>query len=566
MSHDELADKVSDETVNVDVMASHQSENGSISTASSTVSLLESEKAAYEFLAQTPVRSTDAHLIEFSEALRTVAKALRQVAEGKAAAQAEAAEWKRKYELETAQKQQSKIRGYSSCISNNLDKLASQLTLETPAPDQLGCCGKHGICAHQVLQDEVPGPIPRSNHKVGGRKAPFKLSWGCNGDKNGQHKHDFVSFEKGDITTAERSNKQILLKWESPPQTVLFITKPNSSSVRVLCAEMVRLYCHIVPYENQSLVLDDISQHFLEFSTLGFELFFCRWLREYKNVNIFVDPRVSKELLTEDSYYNFVQTWDNDDDIKMLHTKVDLIVTLGGDGTVLWAASLFKGPVPPVVAFALGSLGFMTPFPSEHYRELLDNVLNGPFSITLRNRIQCHVIRDAAKDEIVTEEPFLVLNEVTIDRGISSYLTNLEVYCDSSFVTCVQGDGLIISTTSGSTAYSLAAGGSMVHPQVPGILFTPICPHSLSFRPLILPEYVTLRVQVPYNSRGHAWASFDGKDRKQLSPGDALICSISPWPVPTACLVDSTTDFFRSIHEGLHWNLRKSQSFDGPRD
>jgi hypothetical protein len=99
--------------------------------------------------------------------------------------------------------------GYNSCISNDLDKLASQLTLETPAPDQLGCCGKHGICAHEVLQDEVPGPIPRSNHKVVGRKASFKLSWGCNGDKNGQHKHDFVSFEKGDITTAERSNKQV---------------------------------------------------------------------------------------------------------------------------------------------------------------------------------------------------------------------------------------------------------------------------------------------------------------------------------------------------------------------
>ncbi|PWZ31122.1 putative NAD kinase 1 [Zea mays] len=531
---DLLLFQVSDESVNVDVAASHQSENGSISTVSS----LESERAAYEFLAQTPVRSTDAHLVEFSEAMRTVAKALRRVAEGKAAAQAEAAEWKRKYELETAHKHRSKIKatgilscaGYSSCINNDLDKLVSQLTLETPTSDQLGCCGKHGICAHEILQDEVPGPIPRSNHKVVGRKASFKLSWGCNGDKNGQHKHDFVSFEKGDITTAERSNKQILLKWESPPQTVLFITKPNSNSVRVLCAEMIR------------------------------------WLREHKNINIFVEPRVSKELLTEDSYYNFVQSWDNDEEIKMLRTKVDLIITLGGDGTVLWAASLFKGPVPPVVAFALGSLGFMTPFPSEQYRELLDNVLNGPFSITLRNRIQCHVIRDEAKDEIVSEEPFLVLNEVTIDRGISSYLTNLEVYCDSSFVTCVQGDGLIISTTSGSTAYSLAAGGSMVHPQVPGILFTPICPHSLSFRPLILPEYVTLRVQVPFNSRGNAWASFDGKDRQQLSPGDALICSISPWPVPTACLVDSTTDFLRSIHEGLHWNLRKSQSFDGPRD
>lgn len=102
--------------------------------------------------------------------------------------------------------------------------------------------------------------------------------------------------------------------------------------------------------------------------------------------------------------------------------------------------------------------------------------------------------------------------------------------------------------------------------QVPGILFTPICPHSLSFRPLILPEHVTLRVVVPFNSRSQAWVSFDGKDRKQLGAGDALVCSMAPWPVPTACQVDSTSDFLRSIHDGLHWNLRKTQSFDGPRD
>ncbi|MFS7988688.1 putative phosphotransferase with an alcohol group as acceptor [Helianthus anomalus] len=101
---------------------------------------------------------------------------------------------------------------------------------------------------------------------------------------------------------------------------------------------------------------------------------------------------------------------------------------------------------------------------------------------------------------------------------------------------------------------------------VPGILFTPICPHSLSFRPLILPEYVTLRIQVALNSRGPAWVSFDGKDRKQLSQGDALVCSMSTWPVPTACRGDSTNDFLHSIHEGLHWNLRKTQSGDGPRD
>ncbi|CAI0450138.1 unnamed protein product [Linum tenue] len=153
--------------------------------------------------------------------------------------------------------------------------------------------------------------------------------------------------------------------------------------------------------------------------------------------------------------------------------------------------------------------------------------------VVLNKRLQCYVIRDEAKNEYETEEPILVLNEVTIDRGISSYLTNLECYCDNSFVTTVQGDGLILSTTSGRTAYSLAAGGSMVHPQVPGILFTPICPHSLSFRPLILPENVTVRVQVPFNSRSPAWASFDGKDRKQLAMHlcAAWLHGLSPLPV-----------------------------------
>ncbi|KAF5471184.1 hypothetical protein F2P56_011639 [Juglans regia] len=488
-----------------------------------------SEKEIDELL-QPSVQGTDDHLIEFSEAMRTVAKALRRAAEGKASAQAEAAEWKRKYELERARnmlefKEESPGEYGGDFDNARMGNLVNQSAWCNEANGQFEKPnGRNGICSHEVLQDGEP---VFDSQMI--RKASFKLSWCCKGEQSDQHKHDIVSFERGNITTAERSSKQISLRWESCPRTVLVLTKPNSISVRILCAEMVR------------------------------------WLREQKKLEIYVEPRVRVELLTESSYFNFVQTWKDEKEISLLHTKVDLVATLGGDGTVLWAASMFKGPVPPIVPFSLGSLGFMTPFHTEHYRECLDSVLKGPISITLRHRLQCHVIRDAAKNEYETEEPILVLNEVTIDRGISSYLTNLECYCDDSFVTSVQGDGLILSTTSGSTAYSLAAGGSMVHPQVPGILFTPICPHSLSFRPLILPEHVTLRVQVPFNSRSHAWASFDGKDRKQLAPGDALVCSMAPWPVPTACLVDSTDDFFRSIHEGLHWNLRKVQSFDGPR-
>ncbi|KAG6402829.1 hypothetical protein SASPL_135042 [Salvia splendens] len=442
-------------------------------------------KSIEELIQQPPLQGIEDNLVEFSEALRTVAKALRRVTEGKASAQAEAAEWKRKFELATAhnlqlEKKVLSLGGQSS--ESNVERtrnLDDHVATSNQNNDQCELCsGKNDICAHEVLRDGESGSgCTPASHKMM-RKASFKLSWYCKGEKSDRHKHDVVSFEKGNITTAERSSKQISLKWESPPQTVLMLTKPNSTSVKILCSEIVR------------------------------------WLKEQKNLTIFVEPRVKSELLTESPYYSFVQTWLDDKDVQTLHTKIDLIVTLGGDGTVLW----------------------------------------------------CHIIRDEAKSDNENEGPMLVLNEVTIDRGISSFLTNLECYCDNSFVTCVQGDGLILSTTSGSTAYSLAAGGSMVHPQVPGILFTPICPHSLSFRPLILPEYVMLRVVVPFNSRSQAWVSFDGKDRKQLAPGDALVCSMAPWPVPTACQVDSTSDFLRSIHDGLHWNLRKTQAFDGPRD
>lgn len=486
------------------------------------------EKAVKEIVDQPHVDGIEDNLVEFSEAMRTVGKVLRQAAEAKAAAQAEASEWKRKYEEERQRNLQLERKGPT--FAEHTENYEQKVGCSSQMPEKFQrCCGENGICSHEVLRDRGPDTCPNIHTKIT-RKASFKLKWCSKSKKDDQHKHDIVSFEKGNITTAQRSSKQISLKWETPPQTVLILTKPNSTSVKILCAEMVR------------------------------------WLKEKKTMNIFVEPRVRNELLAESSYYSFAQSWRDDKEIWRLHEIVDLVVTLGGDGTVLWAASKFKGPVPPIVPFSLGSLGFMTPFYSEQYRECLKSILEGPISITLRHRLQCHVVRESAKTENENEGPILVLNEVTIDRGISSFLTNLECYSDNSFVTTVQGDGLILSTTSGSTAYSLAAGGSMVHPQVPGILFTPICPHSLSFRPLILPEHVTLRVQVPANSRGNAWASFDGKDRKQLAPGDALVCSMAAWPVPTACRGDSTSDFLHSIHDGLHWNLRRTQSFDGPRD
>lgn len=114
---------------------------------------------------------------------------------------------------------------------------------------------------------------------------------------------------------------------------------------------------------------------------------------------------------------------------------------------------------------------------SERYKEYLESIMKGPVFITLRHRLRCRIMRskDNCEDGCAENgEDYLVLNEVSIDRGMSAYLTNLECYCDNLFVTVVQGDGLILSTPSGSTAYSLAAGGSMVHPQVCTCLKIPI--------------------------------------------------------------------------------------------
>ncbi|KAH7315150.1 hypothetical protein KP509_21G036200 [Ceratopteris richardii] len=468
---------------------------------------------------------------------------LRIAVESKARAMEEAAQWKRKYEFECLQNGAEEAGGLSanyrtSSSGSDFNSVPDVAIVQGHHSHEqhLGCSEGPGISSCDIFKN---GMCSSESNNLDGRgllyqKVLFNLAWGCDGIKDQHAKHDIVSCERGDIRTDIRRSKQIILEWKSAPRSVAIFMKPNSPHVQALCKEMVK------------------------------------WLKEDKGMNVFLEPDVRKELLDESNTYTFVQTWKTGEDIKTLHCKVDLVITLGGDGTVLWAASKFKGPVPPVVSFAMGSLGFMTPFKSDCFKECLRNVIKGPWPITLRHRLCCRIVRAADCQEstncrkILEDDFHLVLNEVSIDRGMSSFLTFLECYSDNSFVTYVQGDGLIISTTSGSTAYSLAAGGSMVHPQVPGILFTPICPHSLSFRPLILPEYVTLRIQVPLHSRGQAWASFDGKDRQILQAGDALECNMSEWPVPTMCEVESTCDFLHSVQECLHWNMKKIHCADNP--
>ncbi|EAA05273.4 AGAP011122-PA [Anopheles gambiae str. PEST] len=323
------------------------------------------------------------------------------------------------------------------------------------------------------------------------------------------------------------------------------------------------------------------------------------WLIHEKHMVVWVEAAILDDaLLTGDKRFTKLQDKlitfkDGRDD---LTDKIDFIICLGGDGTLLYASLLFQKSVPPVMAFHLGSLGFLTPFQFDNFQEQVTNVLEGHAALTLRSRLRCIIVRkDKTEQEISTfvsgsvdehtgrceiangrfwlslnekkklnnlfifSVLFQVLNEVVIDRGLSSYLSNIDLFLDGKHITSVQGDGLIVSTPTGSTAYSAAAGASMIHPSVPAILVTPICPHSLSFRPIVLPAGVELKIAISPDSRNSSWVSFDGRNRQELLHGDSLHVTTSIYPVPSICAQDQIADWFDSLAECLHWNVRKRQ-------
>ncbi|KAK6114928.1 hypothetical protein DH2020_007197 [Rehmannia glutinosa] len=309
------------------------------------------------------------------------------------------------------------------------------------------------------------------------------------------------------------STQQQMLLWKSTPKTVLLLKKLGQ----------------------------ELMEEAKEVAT---------FLYYQEKMNILVEPEVH-DVFARIPGFGFVQTFYSQD-TSDLHERVDLVACLGGDGVILHASNLFRGAVPPVVSFNLGSLGFLT---SHTTSDSWNNTIDGVY-ITLRMRLRCQIFRNG---KAMPGKIFDVLNEVVVDRGSNPYLSKIECYEHDRLITKVQGDGVIVATPTGSTAYSTAAGGSMVHPNVPCMLFTPICPHSLSFRPVILPDSARLELKIPEDARSNCWVSFDGKRRQQLSRGDSVRISMSQHPLPTVNKSDQTGDWFRSLIRCLNWNERLDQ-------
>ncbi|KAJ9618733.1 NAD(+) kinase [Taxawa tesnikishii (nom. ined.)] len=230
----------------------------------------------------------------------------------------------------------------------------------------------------------------------------------------------------------------------------------------------------------------------------------------------------------------------------------DLVITLGGDGTVLFTSWLFQRIVPPVMSFSLGSLGFLTNFQFNAYKEQLDRIMgDAGMRVTMRMRFTCTVYRSAHTPQTPTASSTSLstaasestpLHPVDSSSSTTSGPQSSKIEGETHEprplrqrlpLTRISADGIILSTPTGSTAYSLSAGGSLIYPDIPAILLTPICPHTLSFRPMILNDSMELKVSIPERGRGGAFVSFDGKGRVELGRGDEVVVRASRYPFPT---------------------------------
>ncbi|KAF9937208.1 NADH kinase pos5 [Mortierella alpina] len=311
------------------------------------------------------------------------------------------------------------------------------------------------------------------------------------------------------------------LKWEDGPRTILIIKKPND--------------------EQTDNALVDVAS----------------WIHsQYPHINVVVEPDVAEEFAEQLPFVYSVP-----EGKRVEYTRVtDLVITLGGDGTILHTSSLFNSAVPPVISFSMGTLGFLLPYHINNYKTALQKLIeNCHASLLLRMRLKCTLHgadgrRLQAKDGSGRINDLTVMNEVNLHRGRYPHLTSIGCFVDGHLITEAVADGLIVASPTGSTAYSLSAGGSIVHPSIQSLLLTPICPRSLSFRPVLLPPNATIQLKIGEKSRGPAEVSLDGKETFFLDKNEFLQVCMSPFPMPCVNRVHAGEDWIKDINDLLNWN------------
>lgn len=239
--------------------------------------------------------------------------------------------------------------------------------------------------------------------------------------------------------------------------------------------------------------------------------------------------------------------------MKTISPEVDMIIVLGGDGTLLHIAELAAQHAIPVLGINLGNLGFLTEFREDEAYSALEKILSGKVTIEKRLMLKTRLITPHNRSDFR-----YALNDVVISKNVSDRLLHLSTRAGQEYITTYRADGLIFSSPTGSTAYNLSAGGPLVYPGLATITVTPICPFMLSSRPIILPAHKTLVTTYEGEEHsGHAQIIIDGQPFMEMQPGDNL--EISPAKHPLQIVASENRDYFSILRNKLNWGVSGSR-------
>lgn len=261
-----------------------------------------------------------------------------------------------------------------------------------------------------------------------------------------------------------------------------------------------------------------------------------KWLRGH-GYHVIVEPQTSNYIQDERPVLLS----------EMASRQIDLVVVLGGDGTLLSAVRATAATDAPLLGVNLGSLGFLTDVPLPSLFQMLDSIVKGQASTEQRTLMCCELLRG---DSVVGS--YLAFNDVVVNKTVLARLNTYELSVDDAFVAGFRADGMIVATPTGSTAYSLSAGGPVVMPTVNAFVITPVAPHSLTHRPLVVPDSSVVEILLR-SDQEVAYLSMDGQPGVDLKDGDRVRCRRSEHKVS---LFRTSADFFHVLRTKLKWGER----------
>lgn len=261
------------------------------------------------------------------------------------------------------------------------------------------------------------------------------------------------------------------------------------------------------------------------------------WLKE-RNCVPLVEEHLNRHLGQEKSL--------TDLDIR---EQAELVVVLGGDGTLISVARLFSGKNVPILGVNLGSLGFLTEITVEELYPRLERCLQGNPRVSDRMMLEVTLHREGK-----AIEKCHVLNDVVINKGALARIVDLETKVNRHFLTTYKADGLIVSTPTGSTGYSLSAGGPIIHPLMSCIVITPICPHTLTNRPIVVPDESTVSITVTSSFDENVYLTLDGQVGFELKEGDSI--EVRRALKTTALVLSRSRDYYEILRTKLKWGER----------